>query len=63
MSAWIGDAMAGRAARVQRLAMLATLVSEYEAEHGEVTADELADQAQADRDAAAAVRSAMREAG
>lgn len=56
LSAWISEAMAVRAARDQRLASLAELVFEYEREYGEITDDELADQAQADRDAAAAVR-------
>lgn len=63
LSAWIGEAMADRVAHDQRLAVLATLVAEYEAEHGEITGDELAAQAQADRDAAAAVRFTVRDAG
>lgn len=62
LSAWVGEAMAQRAARDERLAVLAAIVAEYEAEHGEITDDELAQQAQADRDAAAAVRLAVRDA-
>lgn len=63
VSAWISEAMAERSARDRRLGTLAALVSEYESEHGKITDDELAEQAQADRDAAAATRTAMREAG
>lgn len=62
VSAWVGQAMAERAARDQRLAMLTAMVAEYEAEHGEIADDELAKQAQADRDAAAAMRLALRDA-
>jgi hypothetical protein len=53
VSAWVGEAMSVRAERDRRLAALGELVAEYEAEHGEITDDELAEQAQADRDAAA----------
>ena len=56
VSAWISEAMAQRVARDRRLAALADLISTYEAEHGEITEDELADQEQADRDAAASRR-------
>ena len=61
VSAWISEAMAARASRDRRLSLLAALVSDYEAEHGEITDDELAEQSQADRDAAAATRTALRE--
>ena len=40
--------------RDQRLGQLDALIREYEAEHGVITDDELATQAEADRDAAAA---------
>lgn len=56
VSSWISDAMVHRHATELRLAALSDLVAEYEAEHGVITAEELAEQAQADRDAAAAVR-------
>lgn len=62
VSEWIGEAMAQRRDSDQRLAVLARLVCEYEAEHGFITDDEMADQAQRDRDAAAAVRAATRPA-
>ena len=62
VSEWIGEAMAQRRDRDQRLAVLSRLVSEYEAEHGYITDDEIAEQAQRDRDAAASVRVATRQA-
>ena len=62
VSEWIGEAMAQRRDRDQRLAVLSRLVSDYEAGHGFITDDEIADQAQRDRDAAATVRAAARPA-
>lgn len=56
VSAWVNEALLARADRDRRLASLASAVAAFEAEHGELTSDELADQARADRDAAAAVR-------
>lgn len=63
VSEWIGEAMAQRRDRDQRLAVLGGLVAEYEAEHGFITDDEVAEQAQQDRDAAASFRAAARRAG
>ncbi|WP_419913969.1 hypothetical protein [Candidatus Poriferisodalis sp.] len=63
VSEWIGEAMAQRHDRDQRLAVLSRLVAEYEAEHGFITDEEIADQAQRDRDAAASFRAAARQAG
>lgn len=54
--------MAQQRDRDQRLAVLSRLVSEYEAEHSFITDDEIAEQAQRDRDAAASVRVATRQA-
>ena len=62
VSEWIGEAMAQRRDRDQRLAVLGRLVFEYEAGHGFITDDEIAEQAQRDRDAAASVRAATRRA-
>jgi hypothetical protein len=62
VSGWIAEAMADRRARDRRLAHLAALIAEHEEDHGVITADELAEQAQADRDAAAAVRATSRRA-
>lgn len=63
VSAWVSEAMALRYARDRRLAELASLISAYETEHGVISDEELAEQAQADRDAAASVRSGVRRAG
>ncbi|HEX4778877.1 MAG TPA: hypothetical protein VFW74_19025 [Acidimicrobiia bacterium] len=56
MSAWVNEALRDKAASERRLAALADAVRAYEGEHGEIDPTELADQARADRDAAAAVR-------
>ena len=48
--------MAQRLDRDTRLAALGRLVEEYEAEHGLITGDEIAEQAQEDRDAAGSLR-------
>ena len=63
VSEWVGEAMAQRRDRDERLAVLSRLVAEYEAEHGFITDDEIAEQAQQDRDAAASLRAATRLAG
>lgn len=60
VSAWINAAMVDRLARERRLGILAALLVDYEAEHGEITDDELAEQAQQDRDAAAGFRAPAR---
>ena len=52
VSAWVNDALAAWADQDRRLAGLARLVADYEAEHGEITEDEMT--AQARRDAASA---------
>jgi len=56
VSSWVSEAMVDRIAKERRLAALSSLIADYEAEHGVITADEIEFQAQADRDAAAAVR-------
>ncbi|MDQ3469155.1 MAG: hypothetical protein M3487_05250 [Actinomycetota bacterium] len=64
VSSWVSDAIADRAARDRRLRALASAVAAYEAEHGRIDTAELAEQARADRDAAAAVRAdASRRSG
>ena len=60
VSAWVSDALADKAAKDRRLAALAAAVAAYEVEHGTIESDELTEQARADRDAAAAVRSAAK---
>ncbi|MCY3805626.1 MAG: hypothetical protein OXG91_03910, partial [bacterium] len=59
----IDEAMAQRLDRDTRLAVLGRLVEEYEAEHGFITGDEIAEQAQEDRDAAGSLRGAALRAG
>lgn len=56
MSAWVNAALAERAAKDRRLAALAAAVKHYEAQFGEITAQEIAHQARADREAARVVR-------
>ena len=63
VSAWIGEAIVARQATDRRLEALDELIAEYEAEHGTLTDEELAQQAQADRDSAARVRTELRRAG
>ncbi len=53
--------MRDHVAMERRRAALAELIAAYEAEHGEITDQELADQARADRDPAAALRAIIRE--
>jgi hypothetical protein len=63
VSAWIGTAMGEKAAKDRRLSALAEAVNAYEAEHGVISDDEMAAQARADRDAAAATRAGRRKRG
>ena len=63
VSAWIGEAMVARQADDRRLEALGELIAEYEAVQGAITDEELAQQAQADRDSAALVRAELRRAG
>lgn len=63
VSEWVGEAIAERRARDRRLAALDDLISGYEAEHGSITEEEIAEQTQRDRDAAAMSRLANRRAG
>lgn len=63
VSEWVGEAMSQRLERDTRLAALSRLVAEYEAEHGFITDDEIAQQAQQDRDASASYRRAALRGG
>ena len=63
VSAWVNEALINRVARDKRLQALGELISDYEAEFGEITAEEVAEQAQLDRDVAAATRAMVRRAG
>ena len=63
VSEWVAGAMAERRVREQRLTVLSELIRDYEVSHGVITEDEMAEQAQRDRDAAAVARMAVRQAG
>lgn len=63
VSEWVAGAMALRRVRERRLTVLTELIRDYEATHGVITEDEMAAQAQRDRDAAAVARMAVRQAG
>ena len=63
VSEWVSNAMSERRTRDRRLALLDELISGYEAEHGFITGEEVAEQVQRDRDAAASSRVANRRAG
>lgn len=56
VSSWISDAMADRHAKEQRLAHLSTLLADRELEHGVISAAEIDEQHQTDRDRSAAYR-------
>ena len=56
LSAWVNAALAERVARDRRLVVLAQAVTAYEERFGAISAQELADQARADREAAVVLR-------
>ena len=56
LSAWVNAALAERVAQERRLAALARAVEEYEERFGTISAQELADQARADRESAVVLR-------
>ena len=55
-SAWVNRAMADRVQRDEQLAHLQSAIANYEAEFGEITADEMVAQRRADRTDARVVR-------
>jgi hypothetical protein len=63
LSGWVNEALVDKVAKDLRLAALAGVVAAYEAEHGVIGHGELAEQARADRDAAAAARAAVQRPG
>ncbi|MCY4621105.1 MAG: hypothetical protein OXD34_04610 [bacterium] len=63
VSEWVAGAMAQRVATDRRLAAIGELIRDFEAEHGVITEDEIAEQARIDWDAAAASRMAARQVG
>ncbi len=56
LSAWVNEALAARAERDRRLEALAGAIAGYEADHGEISAAEMAAQERRDREGAAVVR-------
>jgi len=63
VSAYVGEAVALRLKQDARLAALSELIDDYEQLHGAISDEELAEQEQSDRDAAASLRSSQRRAG
>lgn len=62
ISSWISDAIEAKVSRDQKLAALAAAVADFEAEHGEITPDELDAQRRFDRAKATVVRGAPKSA-
>ena len=60
LSAWVNAALHERVAKERALAALARAVTAYEEEFGEISSQELADQARADRESAIVVRGAVK---
>jgi hypothetical protein len=56
LSGWVNAALAAKATHDRRLRALADAVASYEAEFGEITAEEMATQQRADRQSAVIVR-------
>ncbi len=56
LSGWVNAALAAKATYDRRLRALADAVASYEAEFGEITAEEMATQQRADRQSAVVVR-------
>jgi hypothetical protein len=56
LSAWVSTALADKVRSDQRLEHLRAAIADYEAEFGEITADEIATQGRADREDAVVVR-------
>ena len=56
LSAWVSAALTDRARRDEQLARLGDAIADYEAEFGEITAEEIARQRRADRQDAVVVR-------
>lgn len=61
VSAFVAASLETQLAHEERLRALDVWIADHEAEHGEITAQEMAEQRQRDRDAAAGVRARMRK--
>ena len=60
LSGWVNAALVDRADRDRRLRALSAAIDDYEANHGEITADEMAAQLRCDREDAQVVRGPRR---
>ena len=56
VSGWVSSALAEKVQRDQQLAQLRAAIADYEAEFGQITAEEIAAQQRADREDALVVR-------
>ena len=56
LSQWIGEAVAEQLDKERRLALMAEMIAEYEAEHGVITEEDMEEQIRRDKEAAAAIR-------
>jgi len=56
LSGWVNDALAEQARRDRKLEDLRVAIADYEAEFGEITAEEIATQRRRDREDAVVVR-------
>lgn len=63
VSGWVSAALEDRIRRDQQLSLLATAIADFEDEFGEITAEEIAVQRRADRQAATVVRGIRRPSG
>lgn len=61
LSAWVNAALGEKVAKEHKLAALAEAVATYEQEFGQISAQELADQARSDRESAVVVRGRRRK--
>ncbi|MEX2288713.1 MAG: hypothetical protein WD794_00105 [Mycobacteriales bacterium] len=57
VSGWVSAALSEKVDRERKLGHLRVAIADYEAEFGEITAEEMVDQARADREDAVVVRS------
>ncbi|HUJ67142.1 MAG TPA: hypothetical protein VLX59_16475 [Acidimicrobiales bacterium] len=60
LSAWVSTALAEKARRDAQLTQLRQAIADYEAEFGEITAQEMASQQRADREDAVVIRGRAR---
>jgi hypothetical protein len=60
LSGWVNQALAERAAKEHRLRMMAAAIADYERKHGEISVQEIEEQARADRQGARVVRGPVR---